>query len=74
MKIREEKIEELRDGRKNNALSEMFGVSTQHLSNVFTGRYECSKTLALLLISIKERIPVNDRTMPEWLKYYFEEE
>lgn len=74
MKIRDEKLKELKDGRQNKVLSELFGVSPQHLSNVFKGRYECSKELALLLISLKERISVGDKTMAEWLKYYFEEE
>lgn len=73
MKIREERREELRDGRKYVALANMFGVSYQHVSNIFNGRFECTKALALLLISVKERIPVDDRAMPEWLKYYFEE-
>ena len=74
MKIRAEKIQELRDGRKNNVIAEMFGISAQHVSNMFKGRYECPKTIALLLISLKENIAVNGRTMTEWLKYYFEEE
>lgn len=74
MKMREERRKELKDGRKNYVIAEMFGVSFQHVSNIFLGRCECPKTLALLLISLKERIPVDDRTMPEWLKYYFYEE
>ena len=74
MKIRQEKIKELKDGRKHRALAELCGVSEQHICNIFKGRYDCPKSIALLLISLKERISVDDRTMPEWIKYYFEEE
>ena len=74
MKIREEKKAELKDGRKNNVIAEICGVSYQHISNVFKGRYNCPKSLMLLLISLKEKIPIDDRTMPKWIEYYFEEE
>lgn len=74
MKVREDKVKELKDGRKNNVIAETFGISAQHVSNMFVGRSDCPKTIALLLISLKEKIPVDDRKMPEWLKYYFEEE
>lgn len=74
MKVREDKVKELKDGRKNNVIAEIFGISAQHVSNMFVGRSDCPKTIALLLISLKERIPVDDRKMPEWIEYYFEEE
>ena len=74
MKIKKEKLKELKDGRKNNVIAETFGISAQHVSNMFVGRSDCPKAIALLLISLKEKIPVDDRKMSEWLKYYFEEE
>lgn len=74
MKIREEKSKELKDGRKNVAIAETLGISFQHVGNIFNGKTECPKALALLFISLKEGIAINDKTMPEWLEYYFEEE
>jgi len=74
MLVREERVKELIDGRHYNAISELLGVSYQHVSNIFRRRYNCPKSVALVLISFKERIPVDDRTMPQWLEYYFEEE
>ena len=74
MKVRIERVKELKDGRKNNAIAEILDVSYQHISNLFKGRYNCPRVVALALISLKEKIAIDDREMEKWLEYYFEEE
>lgn len=74
MKIRLEKAKELKDGRKGKVLAEILGLSEQHISNIFNGKFEATRPVALVLVSIKENITVNDRKMAEWLEYYFIDE
>lgn len=73
-KIKEDKAEELKDGRTFVYLSKIIGKTTVYISAIFAGYHKCSKTIAISLISIKENIAVNDNKMEEFLKYYFNEE
>lgn len=73
-KIREEKKEELINGRKQRDICDMIGITEQHLSYILSGSKGCKKPIALSLISIKEKIAVNNGRMESLLKYYFTEE
>lgn len=72
-KIRNEKSEELREGRSMKYFAEIIDMSMQNFSGAFNGRLNVRKHTAISLISIKEKIPVNDKRMNELLEYYFEE-
>ena len=70
-KIKPELAERLKDGRSNAYLSEATSRGLTMISLVFNGA-KCSEILAKALISIRERIPMNDDKMKELLEYYFE--
>lgn len=69
--IKPELVEKLRDGRSNIYLSESIGRTQQMLSTVFNGA-KCSEIFARALISVREKIPMNDDRMKELLEYYFD--
>lgn len=68
--IKEDKIEELKDGRKANYLSELLGINYANFIVILNGA-KCKKTIAIALISIKEQIPINSPDMEKYLEYYF---
>lgn len=70
-KIRPELVEKLKDGRSNTYLSETIGRTQTMISLVLNGS-QCSEIIAKALISVKEKIPMNDDRMEELLNYYFE--
>ena len=70
-RIRPELVEKLKDGRSNTYLSEAIGRTQTMISLVLNGS-QCSEILAKALISVKEKIPMNDDKMEELLDYYFE--
>lgn len=71
-KIKIENAKELKDGRSLRKISEIIGITEQYLSKVFNQKSECSKNIAISLISIKKQIPINSDQMNEYMNYYFE--
>lgn len=72
--IRKEKALELKDGRKITDLAEIIGVSKPHLSSIFSRKLPCKKSVTLLLISLKEHIPINATNINDLIDYYFTRE
>lgn len=72
-RIRPERSKELKDGRGTSYYAGMLGMTPQNVCRTFAGRGNTRKHTVLILISIKEKIPVNDRQMNEFIEYYFEE-
>lgn len=70
-RIKQELAEKLKDGRSNIYLSEATSKTQQMISLVFNGT-KCSEILAKALISIREKIPMNDDKMKDFLEYYFD--
>ncbi len=69
--IRLEMLEILKDGRTNNYLGDQLGISPQHICNILKG-HKCTYLTAKSLISMKEKIAINDDKMEELLNYYFD--
>lgn len=70
-KVKAELVDTLKDGRTNNYFSEVLGLTFVHISNVLNG-HKCKRIIAISLISIREKISVNDDKMEELLNYYFD--
>ncbi len=70
--IKEDKIEELKDGRTIAYISKILGITPTFLRLVFNGE-KCKKMLAMSLINLKDKIPFNSLEMEEKIKYYFDE-
>ena len=71
--IKEDKREELKDGRTYASMANILGVTQRFLSLIFNGS-KCKKMLAMTLINIKNKTAINSPEMQEQLKYYFDEE
>lgn len=69
--LKSDKVEQLKDGRTNIYFSEIIGLSDVHICNILKG-YKCTLLTAKSLISIKEKIAINDDRMDELLSYYFD--
>lgn len=68
--VKPEKVELLKDGRTNIYFSEILGITPIHICNILKG-YKCTKLTAKAMISIKEKIAINDDRMEDFLNYYF---
>ena len=62
----------LKDGRTITSISETLGISIDYLSRIFNQKVSCKKVIAMSLISLKEKIYINDSKMEELLEHYFE--
>ncbi len=69
--VKLDKVDILKDGRTNTYFSETLGITTIHIGNILKG-YKCTLLTAKALISIKEKIAINDDRMEEFLNYYFD--
>lgn len=69
--VKLDKVEMLKDGRTLVYLSEIIGLTTVHIGNILKG-YKCTTLTAKAIISIKEKIAINDDKMEEFLNYYFD--
>lgn len=72
--INEEAKKELQNGRTLTYLSEITELTVTYLSNIFNGKCRCRKIVALILISIRYGIAVNDINIEEYLNKYFTRE
>lgn len=68
--LRLEKAKELQDARKFTSIADILGLTPRYLSLIFKGE-KCKKILALALINIKEKTPMNSIEIEERLNYYF---
>lgn len=69
--LKQEKREELQDGRTISWLCILLNLTQGHLNNLLLGKNPISKSVAMCLISAKERIYITDSSMTERLDYYF---
>jgi len=69
--LKQDKKEELLDGRKITYLSETLGLTQTHISNLLAGRGYMTLITSMCFISIKEKISITDTRMSEFLDYYF---
>ncbi len=69
-----EKTKELKDGKTTKYLSDIMGMNKCHLTSVLNGKRRCSKIVAIGLINIKTKIPLNSKKMEGELKKYFHKE
>lgn len=70
-KIKKEKVEELKDGRSNSYIAGKIGCTEQHIGKLFLGVKNCSKSIALLLVSFCQKINIDDIN-DEILNIYFD--
>lgn len=70
-RLKQEMVELLKDGRSNNYLCEELGITSVHICNILKGN-KCKLLTAKALISIREKIAINDDKMEELLNYYFD--
>lgn len=70
-RVKPELVDKLKDGRSNAYLCEVTGRKPTMISLVLNGT-KCSEILARALISVREKIPMNDDRMEELLNYYFD--
>lgn len=70
-KIKKDKIEELKDGRSNSYIASKIGCTEQHIGKIFLGIKNCSKSIALLLVSFCQKRNV-DSINDEILNTYFD--
>lgn len=71
-KIKKEKVEELKDGRKNIIIAEKIGCTPQHLGKIFLGERNCSKRIAILLVSINQKFIRENQNIDEMINFYFD--
>jgi hypothetical protein len=71
-KIKEGKANELKDGRTNTYLANKIGSTQQYIGKIFLGIKNCSKPMALLLISLCQKINI-DSIDDDTIKIYFDE-
>lgn len=69
-----EKTKELKDGKTTKYLSDVMGMNNCHLTSVLNGKRRCSKLVAISLINIKTKIPLNGKKMEVELNKYFHKE
>lgn len=69
--LKQDKKEELLDGRTITYLSEVLGLTQTHLSNILKGRGYMTQITSMCFISIKEKICITDARMSEFLDYYY---
>lgn len=70
-KVKLDKVDLLKEGRTNIYFSETLGLTQIHICNILKG-YKCTKLTAKALISVKEKIAINDDRMEDFLNYYFD--
>lgn len=71
-KVRLDNGEKLKDGRNMTAIAEIMGITNNYLCKIFNQKKYCTKITAICLISLKEKISINDERMEYLLDYYFE--
>lgn len=71
--IRLDKREELKSGRTFTYLASVTGLTDRYLKGVFSGE-KCKKTTAILLISIRHGISIEEPDINKYLDYYFTED
>lgn len=69
--IKKELAEIIKDGRTNIYLSKQLGLTANYVGMILGG-YKCTYLLAKSLISIKEKISIDDDRMEKLLDYYFD--
>ena len=69
--IKQEKVEELLDGRTISNLAKVLGISYRTLWGIFKKNDKCKKVVAMALINIKHGTLLNDSYMITQLNYYF---
>lgn len=72
-KVKKEKVDELKDGRKNIIIAEKIGCNPQYLGKVFLGERNCSKRIAILLVSINQKFAIENHNVDEMISKYFDE-
>lgn len=71
--IREDRTEDLKDGRTTRDISELVEVTEGYLSQIFSGKRQCSTSLAMVLVSLRKQVPIN-RDSKKLLDDYFTRE
>ena len=72
-KIKEEKAEELKNGRTIKYISDKCGCTRDHLSKLFLGKRNCTKSLAFLLVLISKGETISTFDMDSKISEYFDE-
>ena len=72
-KIIIEKTDELKNGKTNKDISNIMGMNKCHLTSILTGKGNCTKLVAMVLINIRTKIPIGTKKMENELKNYFHE-
>lgn len=70
-KIKSNLVESIKDGRTNIYLAKQLGLTANYVGMILGG-YKCTTLIAKALISMKEKINIDDDDMEELLKYYFD--
>ena len=70
-KLKEENKDELKAGRTLTYLSDKLGCTISHLSLIFCQKRTCTKSQAIALISICNKISEGD--IDEKINYYFDD-
>lgn len=68
--LKEDKKDELKSGRTYPYLANMVGLTDRYLKSVFAGE-RCKKSTAILLISARHGISVENPELESYLDYYF---
>lgn len=71
--IKQEKVEDLKNGRTVISISKILHLNYQNLVVIFNGA-KCKKILAMSLISLRFQIPINSPEMDKYLEDYFEKD
>lgn len=69
--LKQDKMEELKDGRTIVNMAKTLGITQRYLSLVLNGE-KCKKMLAMSLINLKHKTPFYSIEMEEQLNYYFD--
>lgn len=67
-RIKQENLNELKNGRTNKYIANRIGCTEQHICNVFKSKTNCSKALALSLVSLD----TNQSDLESKINYYFD--
>lgn len=70
-KIKEEKVKEIKNGRSNLYIASTIGCTEQHLCNIFSGKSNCSKSLAILLSLINNDSEYMNLALDDKINIYF---
>lgn len=72
--IRQEKINDLKDGRTNRDLSDILEITENYLSLLFNGKRYCSCSIAMALVSLRKQVPINRDTKILLNEYFIQKE